>query len=81
MQFKLRKVEKRGEQLEAEKKELEQRLEASSNSIKMTKLEEELKKAKLENERLKSNKDTLGVSGLKKKSPVLTKAPSGEVTN
>jgi chromosome segregation ATPase len=78
LQFKLRKVEKRGDQLEAEKKELEQRLETTSNSGKLARLEDELRKTKNENEKLKS-KDTLGVSGLKKKSPVLTKAPSGEV--
>lgn len=79
LQFKLRKVEKRSDQLEAEKKELEQRLENTANSAKIAKLEEELKKAKIENEKLMKTKDSLSVTGLKKKSPVLTKAPSGEV--
>ena len=80
LQFKLRKVEKRCDQLEAEKKEVEQRLEVSANSGKIAKLEDELKKAKQENERLKlKDNDSLSPGGLKKKSPVLTKAPSGEV--
>lgn len=80
LQFKLRKVEKRGDQLEAEKKELEQRLEVSSNSTKLAKLEDELKRTKMENEKLKSkDRDNLTLTGLKKKSPVLHKAPSGEV--
>lgn len=78
LQFKLRKVEKRADQLEAEKKELEQRLESIQDSGRIRKLEEELKKAKVEMDKLKAGaKDSLGVPGFKKKGP-LTKSLSSE---
>lgn len=78
LQFKLRKVEKRADQLEAEKKELEQRLESIQDSGRIKKLEEELKKAKTDVEKLKSGqKDSLAVPGFKKKGP-LTKSLSSE---
>ena len=93
LQFKLRKTEKRSEQLEAEKKELEMRLENSETMMKLAKLEDELAKAKLENDKLlkegkklktgtAADKGRLSPNTLsvKKKSPVLTKAPSGEVS-
>jgi chromosome segregation ATPase len=83
LQFKLRKTEKRADGAEAEKKELEMRLSSMKNVDKITQLEEELSRLKGENERLLKGKKDLSLSprlGMKtKKSPVLTKAPSGEV--
>jgi hypothetical protein len=73
--------------VEAEKKELEIRIEQDKNSGKMAKLEQELARYKIENEKLRggaapgSANNKLDLSpklGTKKKSPVLTKAPSGE---
>ena len=86
LQFKLRKAEKRADVAEAEKKELEIRLDSMKNVNKITQLEDELTKLKGENEKLlresfKGRKDLSPRPGLKKKSPVLTKAPSGEVNN
>ena len=83
LQFKLRKVEKRADQLEAEKNELESRVDSAKNTEKVARLEQELAKLKAEHDKVLKDsvksKGSLSPNVMKKKSPVLTKAPSGEV--
>ncbi|CAG7659356.1 unnamed protein product [Allacma fusca] len=83
LQFKLRKVEKRADQLEAEKNDLENRVDSAKNTEKIANLEKELSEVKSEYDKLLRESKTKGGMSLspgvmKKKSPVLTKAPSGE---